>query len=585
MKNASWLFGRAARAAVTIAAATLAAGAAHAITPFETDVSKSIDDGISWLDANGAFNIANSAGDAVGLTTLALLEKRASGNPGDPPQGYAGASAADQVRLRRAVRYMLNQINAQGTGFYAYRDGGYMMALSLYMRTGGPDKDSVAGSPELDGAPLTLVQAMNRVVDRTLANQRQGIGDTSAPYPDNNGYWCYVNNGCRDSSTTQLVVAGLAGALGLYSDPAFADATRLAAVQAAAARSRQAYSRNGVPGDYDSQYGYTPGTYGCGALPDEKGHGYNAGSVNTLQQTASGTWIQLVGGANVNDADIQAYLRWLRNRYHHLAPSGIDYTDEGWRISHWYYMWSFSKALEFITRSGISPASGNIGPADFGTLAPGSSPACPYREVHRDPTSDSRVARFGAGGAGYYGVENKRVYYDLAYNILSWQCGTAGTAGQYACNGAPGRWNDYARQAYALLVLQRSTGGGCVDSDGDGICDDVDNCPAVPNPGQEDRDGDGVGDVCDNCPDKANADQKDSDGDGIGDACEAVVARCDVDGDGDIDKIDLSAISRARGQSASGSDDPRDSDGDGKITPNDVKTCIPQCTRPNCATQ
>ena len=62
-------------------------------------------------------------------------------------------------------------------------------------------------------------------------------------------------------------------------------------------------------------------------------------------------------------------------------------------------------------------------------------------------------------------------------------------------------------------------------------------------------------------------------------------AKCDVDLDGDIDKADTSLISRARGQQATGPDDPRDADGDGLITPNDVKVCIPQCTRLNCALQ
>jgi hypothetical protein len=537
------------------AALLVGAGFASAAVPFESDVTKSIDDGIAWLDANGAFNIGSSAGDAVGLTTLALLEKRASGNPADPPQGYSGASAVDKARLRRAVRSMINSINSQGNGFYSYRDGGYMMALSLYMRTGGPDANTAAGSPELDGAPLTLVQAYNRVVDRTLANQRQGLADAGGDQPENNGYWCYTNSGCRDSSTTQLVVAGLSGALALYSTPAFADAGRLLGVQTAAARARQAYARNGVPGQAGAL---------CGVMPGEKGHGYNAGNTNSIQQTASGTWIQLVGGANVNDGNVQAYLRWLLNRYRH---TGNNTAMAGWSSSHWYYMWSFSKALEFINQSGITPSAGNVGPADFGNLAAADAPACAGREVHRDPAVDVRIPRFGAGAGGYYGAEPKRVYYDLAYNIMAWQCSN----GQYGCNpdggvnvpGAPGAWNGYSRQAYALLVLQRSTGGGCVDSDGDGVCDSDDNCPAVANPGQENTYGDARGDACEAPP----------------------VAKCDMDLDGDIDRIDIGRITALRGQTVPPADPKADADGNGFININDARACTLKCTRPNCATQ
>jgi len=72
----------------------------------------------------------------------------------------------------------------------------------------------------------------------------------------------------------------------------------------------------------------------------------------------------------------------------------------------------------------------------------------------------------------------------------------------------------------ALLACALSCGGGSsVDSDNDGVADDLDNCPMTPNPPrggpggvQDDRDGDGVGDVCDNCVDVANPDQADRDG-------------------------------------------------------------------------
>ena len=75
------------------------------------------------------------------------------------------------------------------------------------------------------------------------------------------------------------------------------------------------------------------------------------------------------------------------------------------------------------------------------------------------------------------------------------------------------------------------------DTDGDGILDNVDNCPNIPNADQADNDGDVVGNVCDNCPSVSNANQQDSDGDGIGDACDNCPAvanadQADSDGDG-----------------------------------------------------
>jgi hypothetical protein len=57
------------------------------------------------------------------------------------------------------------------------------------------------------------------------------------------------------------------------------------------------------------------------------------------------------------------------------------------------------------------------------------------------------------------------------------------------------------------------------DTDGDGIPDDQDNCPTVPNPDQRDHDHDGRGDACDVCP-HISDDGTDTDGDGVGDACD-----------------------------------------------------------------
>jgi hypothetical protein len=94
------------------------------------------------------------------------------------------------------------------------------------------------------------------------------------------------------------------------------------------------------------------------------------------------------------------------------------------------------------------------------------------------------------------------------------------------------------------------------DGDSDGVCGNVDSCPGTPNTNQADADGDGIGDVCDpcpvdgandadhdgvcgdldNCPTTPNADQHDTNGDGIGDACEGDAS--DADGDGVPDSAD-----------------------------------------------
>ena len=88
-----------------------------------------------------------------------------------------------------------------------------------------------------------------------------------------------------------------------------------------------------------------------------------------------------------------------------------------------------------------------------------------------------------------------------------------------------------------------------VDDDNDNVTDTTDNCQFKNNPGQEDKDGDAIGNACDNCINVADADQKDTDADGIGDACDG-----DLENDG-VDKGDNCPLVSNPGQ--------EDTDGDG----------------------
>ncbi|MDH3628632.1 MAG: thrombospondin type 3 repeat-containing protein, partial [Acidobacteriota bacterium] len=114
------------------------------------------------------------------------------------------------------------------------------------------------------------------------------------------------------------------------------------------------------------------------------------------------------------------------------------------------------------------------------------------------------------------------------------------------------------------------------DTDGDGVCDNVDNCVDDQNPSQTDTDSDGLGDDCDtcpndpdndidgdgdcgdvdNCPSIANSNQQDQDQDGIGTVCDSCPAdpENDQDGDGVCESADNCDLIPNPGQANSDTD-------------------------------
>lgn len=224
------------------------------------------------------------------------------------------------------------------------------------------------------------------------------------------------------------------------------------------------------------------------------------GGAGHSTMSATGLWCLRLSQVPIEEDSVQDALQWMRTnyRYDSVYRSSPSFT--------YYYVWAAAKGLKV---SDAYLPDGLITGYDFGD---------------RDPIESG------------YPEERPSHYFDFAYTLLGWQDPETGRWG-FGDNGTPSSGTELAGHHFAILTLERSLGGACIDTDNDSLCGLEDNCPDVPNPDQLDEDQDGIGDACDNCPKVLNRAQEDTDGDGVGDACDRYL--CIPDGQVEVcDNID-----------------------------------------------
>jgi hypothetical protein len=163
-----------------------------------------------------------------------------------------------------------------------------------------------------------------------------------------------------------------------------------------------------------------------------------------------------------------------------------------------------------VGTSGVIPASNNrYGLRDATATVVAHFAAPPYNYVSPNPKSYNSIASFTFRDIAVFGPQNT----DILVKVNNSFCPLVGNVASCTAVCAAG------------------------DADGDGVCDDIDNCPTVANTDQADSDADAVGNVCDNCTAIANprvaanflstnqwatltGGQRDDDHDGFGNKCD-----------------------------------------------------------------
>jgi len=424
------------RIAVAAALAiSLAAPAVHGfVTPFGVRVDEGIERAVQHFRDRGVEN--GTCQRATGLAMMCMLEKRASADWNAPPVGFLGMEEDDQARMRQAAAFLIGldgALRGESTA-YSYGTGSNLMALSLFLASGGPRDVGAAIS-----------------VEEAVRNGMLGLVATQGSQGCNEGGWNYYQPSTDgDLSCTQFSLAGLSASRTVLLNDIETIDTALEGV-----RPFVTNAKNMASG----------------------GHAYRGCRTNpTHSMSASGIWSYRLSGLPAWDELVQSALTWWRDSYHYQRLSGFYY----------YALWAAAKGFTVSRDEGRLPRGEGVYGSDIGGMRDPVADQFPeeepgwYYDFAWQLTETQR-------GDGSWGSTNERGYADTAWACLVLERSLGGVCLDQDEDGLC-ETEDNCPSSFNPEQL---------DLDEDGLGDACDNCPSDPNLGQEDEDSDGVGDACD----------------------------------------------------------------------------------------